>query len=206
MRGRIHIEPRGAGEPVPHLPTLLEALWRNRKLHAIYRRNDGEISERMLDPLGLVAKGSTWYLVAWNGEDYRTYRVSRLQEARLSLRSAIRPADFDLRSFWERSQTELKEQLPRYDMRVQVEQKALERFGLVGRWARLPQAVPVEEGWLEAQIRFELEADALAWVLSLGTAVRVLEPLKLQEKLRETARAVYQSLRANGDSDPGPQG
>lgn len=206
VRGRIHIEPRGAGEPVPHLPTLLEALWRNRKLHAIYRRNDGEISERMLDPLGLVAKGSTWYLVAWNGEDYRTYRVSRLQEARLSLRSAIRPADFDLRSFWERSQTELKEQLPRYDMRVQVEQKALERFGLVGRWARLLQAVPVEEGWLEAQIRFELEADALAWVLSLGTAVRVLEPLKLQEKLRETARAVYQSLRANGDSDPGPQG
>lgn len=91
-------------------------------------------------------------------------------------------------------------------MRVQVEQKALERFGLVGRWARLLQAVPVEEGWLEVQIRFELEADALAWVLSLGTAVRVLEPLKLQEKLRETARAVYQSLRASGDSDPGPQG
>lgn len=69
VRGRIYIEPRGAAEPVPHLPTLLEALWRNRKLHTIYRRNDGKISERLLDPLGLVAKGSTWYLVAWNGDD-----------------------------------------------------------------------------------------------------------------------------------------
>ncbi len=203
VRGRIYIEPRGAAEPVPHLPTLLEALWRNRKLHAIYRRNDGKISERLLDPLGLVAKGSTWYLVAWNGDDYRTYRVSRVQEARLSLEPAIRPPDFDLQSFWERSQTELKEQLPRYDVRVRVEQKALERFGLMGRWARLLRAAPVEEGWLEAQIRFEVEEDALAWVLSLGPKVRVLEPIGLRAKVIEAVRAILEACVPLRESSEG---
>lgn len=194
VRGRIYIEPGGAAEPVPHLPTLLEALWLSRKLHLTYRRSDGQRSERLLDPLGLVAKGSTWYLVAWNGKDYRTYRVSRVQEARLAPEVAVRPKDFDLQCFWEQSRAELKEHLPRYDVRAQVEQKALERFGLIGRWARLLRIEPVERGWLEAWIRFEVEEDALAWALSLGTGVRVLEPTALAEKVRETARAVYQSL------------
>lgn len=192
VRGRIYIEPRGAAEPVPHLPTLLEALWRNRKLQVTYRRGDGGTSERLLDPLGLVVKGSTWYLVAWNGDDYRTYRVSRIQEARLSPEAALRPKDFDLQAFWERSRAELKEQLPRYDVWVRVEQKALERFGLMGRWASLVHAEPAEEGWLEARIRFEVEEDALAWALSLGAKVRVLEPMELRAKVIEGARAILE--------------
>lgn len=190
VRGRIYVEPRGAAEPVPHLPTLLEALWLGRKLQIIYRRHDGQISERLLDPLGLVAKGSTWYLVAWNGEDYRTYRISRLQHARLSPEAAIRPKDFDLQRFWEESRAQLKEHLPRYDVWARVQQQALERFGLVGRWARLEQSVPLGEGWIEAQIRFETEEDALAWVLSLGAGVRVLEPAELREKVLGAALAI----------------
>jgi predicted DNA-binding transcriptional regulator YafY len=194
VRERILVDPRGASEAVPWLPVLLEAVWRGRKLHLTYQRGDGEPYERRVDPLGLVAKGQTWYLVAWNGETYRTYRVSRVQEARLGEEDAAVPEGFNLKAHWERSRAAFKEKLPSYFIRAEVEAAALERFGLVGRWARVEASEPAEEGWLRVRVRFELEADALAWALSLGTAVRVLEPLELRKKLRETARAVYQSL------------
>jgi len=58
MRERIHID--GAGwkqepELVEWLPALQEALWRECKLLMTYERGDGTVTERLLDPLGLVA-------------------------------------------------------------------------------------------------------------------------------------------------------
>jgi len=45
-----------------------------------------------VDPLGLVAKGSTWYLVAHTAHGFRTYRVSRMEEAEvLDVPSNARP-------------------------------------------------------------------------------------------------------------------
>ncbi|NJK53954.1 MAG: WYL domain-containing protein [Leptolyngbyaceae cyanobacterium SU_3_3] len=37
----------------------------------------------MVSPLGLVAKGSIWYLVAAAGAEVRSYRISRVQDATL---------------------------------------------------------------------------------------------------------------------------
>ena len=38
-----------------------------------------------VEPLGLVAKGSVWYLVATVDGQSRTYRVSRVQEAAVTI-------------------------------------------------------------------------------------------------------------------------
>src|SRR5437588_603219 len=68
----------GGKEAVPHLPALQEAIWQDRKVHLTYQRSDDSIVERLVAPLGLVAKRSTWYLVAVAEDDVRTYRVSRV--------------------------------------------------------------------------------------------------------------------------------
>ena len=66
-RQRILVDARGWRDPaesVACLPVLLDALWRERQVRFVYSRVLGEPGERTADPLGLVAKGSTWYLVA----------------------------------------------------------------------------------------------------------------------------------------------
>lgn len=81
---RIHIDATGwhhTEEDVSCLPTLQEAIWQERKLSLKYQRGDSATVERLVDPLGLVAKGSTWYLVAAVEGEVRTYRVSRMLEA-----------------------------------------------------------------------------------------------------------------------------
>lgn len=50
-----------------------------------YRRGDGEISKRLVEPHQLVAVGHRWYLVAWDQlrVDWRTFRLDRLNNVRL---------------------------------------------------------------------------------------------------------------------------
>src|SRR5262245_52930524 len=69
-------------EAVPHLPLLAEAVWESRVVRAAYDRGD-EITERLLEPLGLVLKGGTWYLVARREGEVRTYRVTRVRGVEL---------------------------------------------------------------------------------------------------------------------------
>jgi predicted DNA-binding transcriptional regulator YafY len=40
----------------PYLHILREAIWNDRKARLSYRKSNGEMSERIVDPLGLVAK------------------------------------------------------------------------------------------------------------------------------------------------------
>lgn len=67
VRSRILIDPRGWRDPaesIPCLPVLLAAIWRGKQVRFLYARDGCETTERIAHPLGLVAKGSTWYLVA----------------------------------------------------------------------------------------------------------------------------------------------
>ena len=81
MRERLHMDPAGwwdAGEDVSALPLVQDAVMQDRKLTFDYVRADGEMGPRTVDPLGLVAKGPTWYLVAQTPKGMRTFRLSRM--------------------------------------------------------------------------------------------------------------------------------
>ena len=65
-RQRLYVDSSGWSRPdeaIPHLATLQDAVWRGRRLRFTYERGAGGV-EREGDPLGLVVKGSVWYLVA----------------------------------------------------------------------------------------------------------------------------------------------
>src|SRR5438128_12227933 len=74
-RQRIHIDVTGWNRPdeaARFLPLLQEAVWQERRLRFTYQRGGGcDAVQRVADPLGLVAKGSIWYLVAAVDGDIR---------------------------------------------------------------------------------------------------------------------------------------
>ncbi len=86
-RERIYVDPSGWSSPdevLPHLGVISEAVWSDRRLRLLYNRPDGPnvaTVERIVDPLGLVAKASIWYLVASRQGELRVYRISRVQSA-----------------------------------------------------------------------------------------------------------------------------
>jgi predicted DNA-binding transcriptional regulator YafY len=193
-RQRIHVDSTGwnnSEESFPHLPTLQEAIWKERKLHLTYNRNPCSALERLVDPLGLVAKGSVWYLVAAVDGEPRSYRVSRVQDARVLDEQCVRPDGFDLAGYWEQSTVSFKANLPRYQATVRVSPVIFPRLRYAGRFARIESVdSPDEEGWMKVSIRFDVEEIACEYVLSFGTQIEVLEPESLREKVIASAESI----------------
>ncbi|HTK09899.1 MAG TPA: YafY family protein [Ktedonobacteraceae bacterium] len=193
VRQRFYVDATGwnrAGEAVPALPVLQEAIWQEQKLQITYERGNAAI-ERVVDPLGLVAKGSIWYLVAAVDEQIRSYRVSRVREARLLEQSSNRPPHFDLAAYWTQSTADFKESLPRYAATVRVDPSILSYMRLVGRYARIEQiSPPDEDGWVRLSMQFEEERGACEYVVSFGSQIEVVEPASLREKVIQVAESI----------------
>ncbi|NJL34253.1 MAG: YafY family transcriptional regulator [Chloroflexaceae bacterium] len=100
---RIHIEPgnwfRNAN-PLPHLSTLQQAVLQDRVVEIVYTRSDGSLTERRIEPYGLIAKAGVWYMLAQTDQGRRMFRVGRVQSALLTDDTFKRPPDFDLAHAW----------------------------------------------------------------------------------------------------------
>jgi predicted DNA-binding transcriptional regulator YafY len=205
-RQRIYVDAGGWGQPneaVPFLPVIQEAVWQDRRLALAYRRNDGTLAEREVDPLGLVAKGSVWYLVAAVEGDIRTYRVARVQHAELIGEPCARPPDFDLAAYWQRSAVEFKANLPRYTATLRVHPAILGRVRQGGRYASVEREQPPDEhGWVVLDLQLEEEHHAAEYVLSFGARIEVVAPESLREKVIAAAREVVELYAGAAEREP----
>jgi predicted DNA-binding transcriptional regulator YafY len=204
-RQRIHVDVTGWARPqetVPLLHTLQDAIWQGRRVRMNYGRGECGASERVVDPLGLVAKGSVWYLVAAVGEDVRSYRVSRIESVEILDAPSERPPDFDLAKFWEESSERFRANLPRYRVRARVRREVVHRLRLAGRFARVEEVgEAAADGWAEVRLRFDVEEMACEYALGFGTQLEVLEPERLRAKVLAAAREVVKFYSPCGAED-----
>jgi predicted DNA-binding transcriptional regulator YafY len=191
-RRSILVDPRGwkESQSIASLPVLLDALWRGRRVRFVYERGLGEVGERIVDPLGLVARGSVWYLVASRDNEFRTYRLSRIRDAVLDERECVRPDDFDLAAYWETSTVEFRERLPRYYATFLVEPSVM-RWVRYRGW-RLEEEQQDGGGRVRIRLRFDAEEEGLQFALSFGADLEVIEPAELRDKVLVAARATLE--------------
>jgi predicted DNA-binding transcriptional regulator YafY len=94
--GSSRIERR---EP-PFLDELQDAVIRGLQVRLGYVDRDGAETERTVHPLGIVAKGPTWYLVSDTEAGRRTFRIDRVSSVAPTDDPVDRPEDFDLAESW----------------------------------------------------------------------------------------------------------
>jgi len=189
IRQRLHVDTTrwyGATENLSMLPVVQDAVSRDRKLKIIYASPGSEPRERTIDPLGLVAKGSTWYLVADTPRGLRTYRVSRIEKAAMLDQPCERPADFDLAAYWKTSTAQFRER-PRYCARLRMAPRTAETMKTWGCFSRAEDVKdennPDPKGWVTIHAQFEDEDQACFVVLGLGSRAEVIEPAALRERV-----------------------
>jgi predicted DNA-binding transcriptional regulator YafY len=202
IRQRLHVDTtgwRGLTETVDALAVVQEAVARDRKLAFHYRKPDGERSERTVDPLGLVAKGSAWYLVARTSEGFRTFRVSRIEDAVLLATASVRPAGFDLVAHWKSSTDQLRESRRRYVATLRVEPRAAERLAM---WRCTAPKEPVSrspvDGWVTREVEFDDEDQACFAALGFGPRAEVLAPKSLRDRVLSDIAAAFANAPVSG--------
>jgi predicted DNA-binding transcriptional regulator YafY len=192
----IVLDPAGWGRSAPATPPHLEALQ-----HAViegvqvvlgYTDAKGVTTERIVHPLGLVSKGTTWYLVADTDKGRRTFRVWRVQSVDLTDDPVVRPDDFDLQSAWSQIVATLDE---RRGLRHVT---ALAHPELV-RWLRIHFGTRViahdtiEDGRVRVDIGFpEHHDDPARELAGYADGLEVLRPDDVRERLVEIGRRLVE--------------
>jgi predicted DNA-binding transcriptional regulator YafY len=194
VRQRFYLDstPWDVGETaVPHLQTIHQAVWQSQKLLLTYRLPYHGIElQHLVEPYGLVAKASTWYLVFYR-DGFRVHQVADLLAARMIDESFLRQAGFDLAAFWQDWCTRQAANRSLYSVTVRVAPHFVtylpHYFG-----AQISNQIDslTPDKWLTLTLHFKSLAAARARLLGFGRAVEVLEPRALRASIQDHATQI----------------
>ena len=193
VRQRIHIDATDYhqhDEDISFLPTIQQAVWQGHKLQLVYHLSTGPIIEPVLDPLGLVAKGSVWYLVARYDDRIGVYRISRVQDARILDEVSRRPESFDLAEYWQASAEQYLASRPRYPVTLRLAPAIRDEVCEDCRVWPEQVSLPDDEGWTQVHVQLESEDSACWYVSYHGAQIEVIEPPELRQRLAERASEI----------------
>jgi predicted DNA-binding transcriptional regulator YafY len=200
VRERFYLDARWwfqGSEPVPHLSTVHQAVWQDRRLEVRYRLRFGHVFdvEQCVAPYGLVAKAGVWYVVYAYRDRVRVLRVSNLLHAQALEEVFERPAGFDLETFWQAWCARVEGDRPVYRVRVRVAPHIaadLAWYQGEGQYRAVLSAPPPPgaEGWVTIEWAFESLEEARSRLLALGGAVEVLAPLALRRSMEDYGRQI----------------
>lgn len=173
-------------DPAGHLEALNDALERSVQIDIEYfSAGRGELTDRRVEPWGLIAAGGRWYLVGLDhlsGEE-RMFRVERIKSVAITDAAAERPEDFDP----ERYRGAFKAGATGDKMTLEISPRAqrwFEEYYPVAAKRRL------KDGWL----RVELITGGIRWgallVLRLGEEARAIEPRHFADRARAVAAEI----------------
>jgi predicted DNA-binding transcriptional regulator YafY len=186
MRERLLVDSAGWGslaEALPQLRAVQDALFAERRLRLRYRPGEGRAAERVVDPLGLVLKAGTWYLLAAVGGEQRVFRLSRVEAAEALDEPAPRPGGFDLARAWRDRVEEWESGRAGYQVTVRV---APGTVPLLRRVAGTRLAADAGQG--RFLLDFAAQPAAVAFLASFGPELEVLSPARLRQELASHGR------------------
>jgi predicted DNA-binding transcriptional regulator YafY len=187
---RFHLDPSrffSTPEPVPCLPQLAEAAWRDRKIRIEYVR-EGRSAVREVDPLGLVLAAGEWYLVALRNDERRTYRVSRIRSVEQLDEPVDRPDDFHLAEAWADARKGMEDDGPTVEVTVRIKARALSRLRNLVHVQGQDRVPVAETGTLELTVPFDNDWWARDALRRLGADAEILRPANLRRRVAAELR------------------
>lgn len=191
---------QGSDEEAGYWYELSEAIARQQSVHiAYYVPSRDELTERKVDPLGLVYYTDHWNLIAYDHlrKKIRNFRLDRIQRLTVLPEPFTPPRDFELHAYLEAQGTPTEA----HHIRLRFARSTY-------RWARrsIPARIESEQETTEGiEVTFVFEnLEYLArWLLRYGTEVEVVAPEALRMQLRAQARAVLARYEPSAAQETG---
>jgi predicted DNA-binding transcriptional regulator YafY len=153
-------------------------------------------TERIIHPLGLVEKGSVWYLVADTEAGLRTFRVGRVRSVEVTGDPVRRPEGFDLATAWQEVVETIEER--RTVVRTTVRAPGWAVYGLR---AQLGTAVSVvaehDDGGVDVEIGTPSTHVIAQQLAGWGRMIEVLAPDEVRQQLAATGAELVELYRAS---------
>jgi predicted DNA-binding transcriptional regulator YafY len=180
LRQRIRVSPWARHDPSPHLAELQRAVIEARVIDMRYRAfESGEVTERKVEPHGLVYYGDDWHLVAYCRlrEGMRDFKAGRILDLRV-LEDTFSHAPL---SDWF-----TVDGTGQYrEVRVWIDQPTLPWARETARFG-FDREEPVEGGAVFVFLVRDVKR-LLPWVLGWGSSARVISPPDVVDRMAAEA-------------------
>lgn len=149
-----------------------------------YYNSELTITEQTVEPLKLLFKSHSWYLIAFSRrrEEIRTYKLSRIRNLQITdqLFDRTLPADFSLTPAYQEEYN-----IPLFKLRFskKIAYKVYDEF-------QEEYIKKLEDGTLEVTFRYQLSDWTFLYLLSFGEYVEIIEPVEARMLLKEKAQKI----------------
>ena len=149
-----------------------------------YYNSELTITEQTVEPLKLLFKSHSWYLIAFSRrrEEIRTYKLSRIRNLQITdqLFDRSLPADFSLTPAYQEEYN-----IPLFKLRFseKIAYKVYDEF-------QEEYIKKLEDGTLEVTFRYQLSDWTFLYLLSFGEYVEIIEPVEARMLLKEKAQKI----------------
>ncbi len=143
------------------------------------------VTHQTVEPLKLVFKSHSWYLVAYseNKKDIRTFKMSRIRELQITSQLFDRelPKDFSITSVYKEEYNtpvfilHFSEKIA-YKVYDEFQEKYIKKL---------------DDGTLEVTFRYQLSDWTFLYLLSFGEYVEIIEPVEARNILKEKAKKIF---------------
>jgi predicted DNA-binding transcriptional regulator YafY len=193
LAARFHLDPDDwyrSAEALPVLPQLARAILDEQRIRFTYR-SWTRSRDWTVDPLGIVLKGGTWYLVGDGGKGPMTFRVAAINGLAVTGEVFVRPPRFDLGTWWRKSIADFEARLRPLRADLILSDTGAAKLAEHGHYAAQAVASGNKQAdGLALTLPVETIEQAAALLLSLGTECRVVGPPELVTSIRALALAV----------------
>ena len=181
-----------ARPPAALLLNLAEAIHHAQRIDLIYRSYDGSLTQRKVEPYGVTGWRGHWYLVGYCHlrQDYRTFRLDRMQQANVLAETFEKDPAFDHRAYL---QEHYANPMPSWQIIVEFQTPL----------HLLQEKIPPAYGTLTAtpggvcfETSYEDLADFARYLVGLNVPFVIQQPAELREALRQLAEQMRQIAEA----------
>jgi predicted DNA-binding transcriptional regulator YafY len=177
-------------QPVEHLDLLRKSVWNSKKIEICYRKVNGELSQRIVHPYGLVVKMMNWYLVGYCEKSCKiaVFKCERIVKAVIIDDSFLYPDDFCLETFWNNSSTDFKTACSEKEY-YPVEIRLDKRFSALLNDVDLIKKTEGGE-FITASINLHSYKIAQTEVLPLVGRCEIISPSELRDHVRNVLKGL----------------
>lgn len=167
-----------------HMTALERAVINKYVITFTYCNSEMTVTEQTVEPLKLVFKSHSWYLIAFSRrrEEIRTYKLSRIRDLQITDQLFDRqlPADFSLTPAYKE---EYDIPLFKLHFSEKIAYKVYDEF-------QEKYITKLEDGTLEVNFRFQLSDWTFLYLLSFGEYVEIVAPVEARLLMKEKARKI----------------
>lgn len=174
-----------------YLQDLFKSIASKNILNVKYKKSDGSISDRRLEPIGCYHQYNNWYLIAYcqSQTDYRTFKINRIDSLHI-LEEYFDSKHISLREYIDRQDETWKNQDLFQMIEVAFEEPYVKYaenrknyFGFIEQ--------TIEDDATRMVFQYASIEIFAMWLLQFGNQATVIAPVELKDKMKELATDLY---------------